>query len=312
MAQSPPRSARPFCWLFILVGLGIVGCGVWTLIKSIRTNDWPITNGVIQSAHQHSESGGEGGTTYSAAVTYIYQVADLNYTGNKIAIGQMSSSSDYAQGILNRYPVGKKIPVHYSPTNPAEAVLETGVHGGTWICFIIGTVLVLMGTMFQQLSRAATKAQMPGAPQASSVTMAPDGSIAMNKPPLLMGVIFLIAGVSLCFATPSNGVPHWVIYAAGGMFGLIGVFIILLGLQNKMFSKIAMLLVLALFLAIFHWVSFGLGERIGTSTTPFSQRSGVNVKTPFAIFTLLLDAIIVTSVIHRMVKRKKTDDRRRF
>lgn len=236
MAQSPPRSAQIFCWLFVVIGLGIVGCGAWTLIKSFRTNDWPVTNGVIQSAHQQSHSGKEG-TTYSAAVTYTYQVADVSYTGNKIAIGQMSSSSDYAQGILNRYPVGKKIPVHYSPINPAEAVLETGVHGGTWICFIIGTVFALFGAMFLQLRRAATKAQMRGAPQASSVTMSPDGTISVDKPPLLMGVIFLIAGVSMCFAPPSNGVPHWVIYAIGGVFAWIGVYIIFSGWRNKIFPK---------------------------------------------------------------------------
>ena len=70
---------------------------------------------------------------YSAAVTYEYRVVGEKYTGNKIAFGAMSSSASYAHGVLDRYPVGKQVVVHYSPEHPAEAVLETGIHGGTWM-----------------------------------------------------------------------------------------------------------------------------------------------------------------------------------
>ena len=76
----------------------------------------------------------------------------------------MSSSSEYAQGILNRYPVGKKVSVHYSPGDPSEAVLETGIHGGAWICLGVGTAFGLFGIMFLQIQRAAARAQMPGVP----------------------------------------------------------------------------------------------------------------------------------------------------
>ena len=133
----------------------------------------------------------------------------------------------------------------------------------------------------------------------------PDGSISMDKPPVLMGVIFLLAGVGICFLSPSGGTPHWIVYAAGGMFGACGVFILLYQLENKAYSKIAQFIMLALFLAIFHWVSFGSGERIGTSSTPFSTHSGVNVRWPFAIFTGVLDLIIIGSAIRWLVKRTK-------
>ena len=304
MAQVSNRGVRLFCWLFIAIGLVAVGAGVWTLIKSIRTERWPVTDGVIQSAEMKSHSGSKGGTTYSAEVTYTYQVNGVRYKGNKVAIGQMSASPEYAQGILNRYPVGKKVSVHYSPTDPSEAVLETGIHGGTWICFGVGTAFALFGAMFLQIQRAAAKAQMPGAPP-SSVRTNPDGSTSMDKPPALMGVIFLLAGVGICFMQPSGGTPNWIVYAAGGFFGLIGIFIFLYGLKNKVYSKIAMYLGLALFMAIFHWISFGAGERIGTATTPFSQHSGVNVRTPFAIFTILLDLAILGGFIHWLFKRRK-------
>ena len=287
------------------MGVGIVGWGGWTLIKSIRTNDWPVTEGVIQSARQKEHSDNDGSSTYSAEVTYTYQIAGISYTGDKIAIGQMSSSAAYAQSVLSRYPVGQKVSVHYSPTDPAQAVLETGIHGGTWICFAVGTVFALFGIMFLQLMRNAATAEMSGSLKSSSAPEATEGRETTNKPPVLLGLIFLIAGGAICFGQPSNGTPQWILYAAGGLFGSAGLYILLARLENKLFSKLATLLMLALFLAIFHWVSFGAGERLGTSTTPFSSRSGVNVKTPFAIFTILMDVVIIALLVHRFSKRRK-------
>ena len=301
MAQMSNRGAQLFCSLFIVIGLVAVGVGVWLLTKSLRSEQWPVTDGIIQSAAVKSHQGNKGGTTYSAEVTYTFQVAGTNYTGDKVAIGQMSASSEYAWGIVNRYPVGKKISVHYSPGDPADAVLETGIHGGMWICLGVGTAFTLFGIMFLQIQRAAVRAQLPGAPQSSSVTVQPDGSVTMDKPPVLMGVIFLLVGIGLCFMHPDSDKPGWLMYAVGGMFAFGGLLLLLYRLENKVYSKIATLVVLALFLVIFHWVSFGAGERNGTVSGPFSVFHLVNVRTPFAIFTILMDVLLAAGFIHRLL-----------
>jgi uncharacterized protein (TIGR03435 family) len=301
MAQMSSRGAQLFCSLFVVIGLVAVGIGIWTLAKSIRSEHWPVTEGIIQSAEMKSHEGSKGGTTYSAEVTYGYQVAGTSYTGDKVSIGQMSSSSEYARGILNRYPVGKKVSVHYLPGDPSDAVLETGIHGGTWICLGVGTAFTLFGIMFLQISRAAGRAQMPGAAQSSSVTVQPDGSVLMDKPPVLMGVIFLLVGIGLGFVHPDSDKPGWLMYAVGGMFASGGVMLLLMRLENKAYSKIATLLMLLAFLAVFHWVSFGAGERNGTASTPFSVMHGVSVRTPFAIFTILLDVLLVAGWLHALL-----------
>ena len=262
-----------------------------------------MTEGVIQSSEMKSHSGSKGGTTYSADVTYTYNVGGVNYTGSKISIGQMSSSSEYAHGVLNRYPIGKMVSAQYSPDDPSEAVLETGIHGGTWVCFGVGTVFALAGMMFLQIQRAAAKAQMPGAPH-SSITVQPDGRITMDKPPVLMGVIFLLVGIGLCFVKPDSGKPGWLMYAIGGMFAFGGLLLLLSRLENKVYSKIASSVVVLLFLIIFHWVSFGAGDRTGTVSGSFSASHIANVRTPFAIFTIILDLIIAASVIHWFFKRR--------
>jgi uncharacterized membrane protein HdeD (DUF308 family) len=305
MAQVSNRGTQLFCSLFIVIGLVAVGVGVWMMVKSLRTEHWPVTDGVVQSAEMKSHSGSKGGTTYSAEVAYTYQVADARYSGDKVSIGQMSSSSEYAQGILNRYPVGKKVSVHYAPGDPSEAVLETGIHGGTWICLGVGTAFVLFGAMFLQIQRAAARTQVPVAPQSSSVTVQPDGRVTMDKPPVLMGVIFLLAGISLCFVPADSDKPNWLMYAVGAVFACGGIMLLLYRLENKLYGKIASFVFLAPFLAVFHWVSFGAGERTGTATTPFSLSHYVNVRTPFAVFTIFLDAAIVAGLIYWLLKRRK-------
>jgi len=303
MAQMSNRGTQLFCSLFIVVGLVAVGVGVWLLFRSIRTEHWPVTDGIVQSAEIKSNRGNHGSATYSAEVTYSYQVAGANYTGDQVAIGQMSSSSDYAQGILNRYPAGKKISVHYAPGDPSDAVLETGIHGGMWICLGGGTAFTLVGIMFLLICRAAARAQLPGAPPSSSVTVQPDGRVTMDKPPVLMGVIFLLVGTGVCFVPPDRGTPGWLMYTVGGMFASGGVMLLLMRLENKAYSKIAMAPVVLALLAVFHWISFGGGARHGAVSTPFSWTHGVEVRTPFAIVTILMDLLIMAGVVHRLFKR---------
>ncbi|HTX20837.1 MAG TPA: DUF3592 domain-containing protein [Candidatus Aquilonibacter sp.] len=142
-----------------------MGACVWITIKSIRAEHWPVTDGIVQTAEMKSNIDNHGHTTHSADVTYSYQVAGTSYTGDKVSTGEMSSSVAYAQGILNRYPVGKTVTVHYAPDDPSDAVLETGIHGGTWICLGVGTVFALVGILFLKIIRAAIRAEMPDAPR---------------------------------------------------------------------------------------------------------------------------------------------------
>jgi len=279
------RTTIIFLWGFIVIGAVSFGIGCWTFYRSVRSESWPTTEGVIESAEMKSHSGGEDGTTYSAEVAYSYRVAGENYEGEKVSIGQMSSSSGYARGILNHYPVGKKVSVHYAPGDPSEAVLETGIHGGTWICLAVGTAFALAGIMFLQIQRAAIKAQLPGAPP-SGIHPNPDGSISMDKPPVLFGVIFLLAGIGISLVPPDSGKPHWLMYAVGGVFVSAGVMALAMRLKNKNYQQLATIPFLVLFLAIFNWVGFV-----------------AEPKSAFTAFAILFDALIPVAVLFNLWKR---------
>ena len=286
MGQSPSREGRTFCSLFVMVGMVVSCVGVWELIKSLRTKHWPVAEGIVQSAEVRS---GPDGDTYYAEVTYDYRVNGVSYTGDKIAVGEMSTSAANAQGILNRYPVGKKVTVHYAPAHPSEAVLETSIHGGTWLCLGLGAGFILSGSMFLQMQRAAARAQAPGAPKSSSAQVLADG-----KPPVMMGVIFLLAGIGICFVprdSPSD--PRWLMYAVGAVFGCGGIMLLLTRLEDKKYGKIAGWVFSVPLLIIFNSVSFGSRELDMLTAL-------------FALFTVVLDVAIVAGVIHWVVKRLRT------
>ena len=92
---------------------------------------------------------------------------------------------------------------------------------------------------------------------------------------------------------------------AGGIFILVGLLLLASRLKNKTYSKILGAAALLMFLAIFHWVSFAPGERIGTTTTPFSQTSGVNVKPYFAAATVVMDLVLLAVFARWLVKGRK-------
>lgn len=275
MKQTKGIVARIFPWVFILTGLFAAGCGVKMMVQSIRCESWPSTEGVILTSQMKSHSGDEGGTTYSASICYDYKVSDVHYTSTRWAIGAMSSSSSYAQEILSRYPAGKKVTVYHSPDEPKEAVLETGIHGGTWICLAVGTVFVLAGCMILQLFRKALATDnstdyIPG------VQSAKPGA---SKPPLLMGIIFVVMGSFVFFMRPSGGTPGWIAYCAGGMFVLAGLGLMATHLQNQLLSKIFFTGTMLAFVTIFHWVSFGEGLR--------------DIDYVLGAFTILMDLILL-------------------
>ena len=307
MTQRPDRRLRGvqlFCWLIILIGIGAAAVGAGLLWKGIRTEHWPVVEGVILSADMRQQSAGHGSRTYSPEVTYTYRVGNSNYAGSKIAVGQMSSSREYAQAVLQRFPVGQKVSVHYAADDPSEAVLESGIHGGTWICLGVGTAFTLFGIMFLQIMRAAVSAQLSASSsELSSVHIRPGGRITMDQPPVLMGVIFLLAGIGLSFVPADKDKPSWLMSAVGAFFFCGGVMLLLMRLENKIYSKIARIVYLIIFLAILHWVSFGAGDRMGRVTTPFSVSQQVNLRASFAVFTILMDLALVAGLIRWMCRR---------
>ncbi len=298
-SRPVPPGLRLFPGLFIVIGLIVLGVGVVNLERSFRCGSWPTVEGVIELADMQSQTGGENGTTYSADISYGYQVAGKHYTGQRVAFGSMPASASYAQRILDRFPVGKKVRVYYSPGDPSLAVLEPGIHGGTGVWFGVGMVFILFGVVFLQLFPAAAH---PG-PHLSM----PTGirRLPRQQPPVLMGVVFILMGLMVCLGEPAEGVARWVGCAGGGMFVSLGLFLLVKRGSNPLYSNLVLGAAGLFFLAVLNIVAFGPGERLGTSATPFSQHAGAGVKAWFAVFTILLDLLLLTALGKWLWRRRK-------
>ncbi len=214
---SIPFGIKFFLGAFILGGLIALGVGGSHFVWSVRSASWPTVEGVVLTSKLEMHEGNKG-ATYSARITYDYQVKGRHYDGRRLAFGALASSTGYAQGILDRYPVGGKVRVYYDPRDPGEAVLEPGLHGGTWVCFGVGTVFVLTGVMLWQMFAAASRAGLISSP-AGRRPLSPSG----QKPPLLMGVIFILMGAFVVIGAGSDAGANWLAVTIGGLFILGGV-----------------------------------------------------------------------------------------
>jgi hypothetical protein len=289
VAKVSNRVAKLITGLMVVIGLAATGAGAWTMIKGIQTNSWPTTFGTVRSSELSSSQGDHGHMFYSAHVTYTYQIGKTSFTGKKISVAQIASSSNYAREILGRYPVGKKVLVFYSPGDPSEAVLQTGIGPGTWICFGVGVVFLLAGGITARIFKLAAE-PMPAAGAYSK-----SGILVFR----MVGLLVLAMGSFCFFGNPSQGTPSWVAYLAASMFVFVGLAMMAYGFWNGLLSKLLIWTAVFAFVAVFNWMAFGPGERSGTVTTPFSRGSSANVRGPFIFAAIALDIIVPLWILKR-------------
>lgn len=131
--ESLPWHTWAVLCFFLLIGIAMLAYGIFILIKAALASAWPSTDGTIISAKLEGDEG-----SFRTNVTYDYIVNDVSYTGNKLRMLSVGVPEEYAQEDFDKYPVGKKVIVYYSLSDPADAVLEPG------ICISI-TLPLLMG-----------------------------------------------------------------------------------------------------------------------------------------------------------------------
>lgn len=151
-----PTGVRLFSSVFILVGGVILFIGVKSLFAANASRSWPTVEGKVISSSVDSQRSDKGGTTYHAEVLYEYKVGGQTQSAHDVAFGAYGSSNpSHARNIVNKYPAGSDITVHYSPSNPSDAVLETGITGQAFFLPGFGAVFFSAGlAMFVFMPRA--------------------------------------------------------------------------------------------------------------------------------------------------------------
>lgn len=118
---------------------------------------WPSVEGeILQSGLDEQISSGttgRGSRTYQPVVRYRYRVGGTDFDGQRVALGEYATAARAdAEAVVQRYAVGRRVPVHYRPDAPATAVLEVGSHGLPWLYTAIGLVFMGVGLLLAWLA----------------------------------------------------------------------------------------------------------------------------------------------------------------
>ena len=164
--------SRIFPLIFVIVGASVVFFGIRGLIKAKASVDWPNTQGkVIESSVERQRNSGSSGSssrgssssiTYHAEILYEFTVNDTTFNGDRVAYGNYGSSDpSHARRVVNQYPKGKDVTVHYMPGNPEECLLEPGMKGQSWFMPGVGLIFFIVGSVMAVfLPRAMRKQEI--------------------------------------------------------------------------------------------------------------------------------------------------------
>ena len=147
LLQDKAGSSAPVVVFAVLFGLALLLGFVALQRKAGAARSWPIAPGVIETSSTErvtDNAGGHRRTTYAPLVEYSYTVNGLELHGKQITLAMvMSGSLASAEKTAARYPVGRKVDIHYNPENPEIAALEnTGAQAFVLLAAAAGCFLV--------------------------------------------------------------------------------------------------------------------------------------------------------------------------
>ena len=156
-----PPGAEPHLAIFFLL------CGSWCLFilwdsrrQSTQAAGWPMATGCIVSSGVESYITSVGSTSsdrvrlFEAVVEYSYQVEGREYHSTQVAFGaKVAGSQESAEARAARYPAQSDVVVHYDPTNPSNAVLETKLAFG-WLILAVAIVFLGLAIFFSTASHS--------------------------------------------------------------------------------------------------------------------------------------------------------------
>jgi len=136
-------------------GLAVLAIVVSSLREAAAMKRWPVAGGRVLSAkveeYRESVSRGTGGphdrmTLYRPVLLYEYEVAGQRFRGSRItqSPGLDRGVPEFAQKVIDRYPVGSAVAVRYNPRRPDESVLEARVPNSWMFGAAVGVALLLL------------------------------------------------------------------------------------------------------------------------------------------------------------------------
>jgi len=137
--------------IFVIVGYLVAYVMGLPLIEQAKASSkWPTTSGlVLKSKVSSHRSNNSSSSTYSAKVSYQYQVEGKKFESEMVWFGGDVSTSNKSmvRETVKKYPVDQKVIVHYNPEDPEIAVLEPGVFKTTYFYYLFGWLFLGVGIL---------------------------------------------------------------------------------------------------------------------------------------------------------------------
>lgn len=125
---------------FGFVFLALLSTGVWQGKASV---EWPTAEGEIIESYVNEEY--DEGRVYRPKVRYRFEVNDQEYTSDLITFKAYWLVRKTAEKMVDRYPVGSRVQVHYNPRRPKQAVLEAGASLPPAVALIVVIAMLAFG-----------------------------------------------------------------------------------------------------------------------------------------------------------------------
>lgn len=135
---------------FLLIAVGLLIAGILLITYSsdkistaLLRQSWPATTATVVEINIVGEraSNPELNCEYEVERKKYALITDLNTPG----FGRKLSRRQTAEIILDDYPVGSEVRIHYNPENPAEAYIRTGPYWSDYMRLSLGVLLFAIG-----------------------------------------------------------------------------------------------------------------------------------------------------------------------
>jgi len=151
MYHSPygRQKKLPIFFAFILCqGFLIICICICIALFCIPSYFWQKTTGIITNSSMDTTRTGASEWRYKNRIEYSYTVSGKKYSGNRRAvISFLTNSSKKAESIKKRYSNHSSVIVYYYHKKPEKSVLEPGISKDILPGFLVGVVLISIGTI---------------------------------------------------------------------------------------------------------------------------------------------------------------------
>ena len=137
-----------FIYFPIFLGVILFLLDFRLLYKSLQSENWSQTDGIITKSELYKYGGGDSSVTYEPLVEYQYEVDGKIYKSKRLYFGSSIGSSfkkRRSQKYVNKFPTDTKITVYYNELNIKQSVIETGIHSEILGLFVTGILMCIGG-----------------------------------------------------------------------------------------------------------------------------------------------------------------------